>query len=40
MSTMTAYGTLSREAKRAFWYRIIKKATVSKDGIDYTLSYT
>lgn len=40
ISTMTAYGTLSREAKRAFWYRIIKKATVSKDGIDYTLSYT
>lgn len=40
MSLLDAYQTLSREAKKAFWLRIIKKATVSKGKIDYTLCYT
>ena len=40
MSALDAYHLLSREAKRAFWYRTIKKATVSEDGVNYSLSFT
>lgn len=39
VTALEAYDTLSRAAKKTFWLRVLKRATVTKNGIDYTICF-